>query len=73
MREITFMPFASEPPEIEIVPTLVSEVIELLDPEKVIAVNINRLLQTLMNFVFRQRNIKIEVFQHYVTVTLFKV
>jgi len=52
-----------KPQEIESVPQLVSKIIELLDPQKIVAVDINWLLQTVINIVFDIRKVKVEDFR----------
>lgn len=52
-----------EPPEVEIVPELVSEIIQIFDPKKLSEIGINSLIESLANFIFRIRNVKISHFQ----------
>jgi hypothetical protein len=50
-------------PELKAVPELVSRIIELFDPERIISIDINELISSIADFVFRIRKIRIEDFE----------
>jgi hypothetical protein len=57
------MSHTEDAPELKAVPDLVSKIIELFDPEKVVEIDINELMSSIVDFVFRVRKVRIEEFQ----------